>query len=71
MIRPLAEIGIPESELVLGETCYEFYVDEEKLEERILRLFCTEKYPREDGFAVLLFPALKSCTNSEINFQKN
>lgn len=38
---PLAEIGIPESELVLGETCYEFYVDEEKLEERILRLFCT------------------------------
>lgn len=42
MIRPpLAEIGIPESELVLGETCYEFYVDEEKLEERILRLFCT------------------------------
>lgn len=39
----LKEIISPEGENVLGEEYYEFYIDEEKLDELILRLFYAEK----------------------------
>lgn len=39
----LEELVIPEGENVLGERYMEFYVDEEKLDELILRLFYAEK----------------------------
>ena len=39
----LAEIVTPEGENVLGETYYEFYVDEEKLDDLIIRLFYAPK----------------------------
>lgn len=39
----LAELVIPEGENVLGEQYMEFHVDEEKLDEVILRLFYAEK----------------------------
>lgn len=39
----LAEFVSPEGQLVLGEQYYEFYPDEEKLEELILRLFYAPK----------------------------
>lgn len=39
----LQDILIPEGENVLGETYYEFYVDEEALEDLVLSLFYSEK----------------------------
>lgn len=39
----IGEVVTPEGENVLGEEYYEFYVDEEKLEELILRLFYAPK----------------------------
>lgn len=37
------EVAVPEGQNVLGETYYEFYVDEEKLDQLILRLFYAPK----------------------------
>ena len=37
------EVAVPEGENVLGETYYEFYADEEKLDALILRLFYAPK----------------------------
>lgn len=39
----LTEVVTPEGENVIGEEFYEFYVDEEKLDQLILRLFYAEK----------------------------
>jgi hypothetical protein len=39
----IVEIVSPEGENKLGDTYYEFYVDEGKLDELILRLFYAEK----------------------------
>jgi hypothetical protein len=39
----IVEIVSPEGENVLGEKYYEFYVDEVKLDELILRLFYAPK----------------------------
>jgi hypothetical protein len=39
----IVEIVSPEGENKLGDTYYEFYVDEEKLDSLILRLFYAEK----------------------------
>ena len=39
----LADILTPEGENVLGETYYEFYVDEEKLDQLVLDVFYKAK----------------------------
>ena len=39
----LTEIVTPEGENILGEQYYEFYVDEEKLDDLVIRLFYAEK----------------------------